>query len=64
MPKEIEVRVRIISTKLGGYDPGLARYINGSHNSEHYTGLGHGSASGSVSGQRIRFRAILVREYR
>jgi hypothetical protein len=45
MPKEIEVRVRIISTKLGSYDPGLARSINGSSNSEHYTGRGPGSAS-------------------
>jgi hypothetical protein len=35
---------------LGGYDSGLARSINsnGSHNSEHYTGRGPGSASGSV----------------
>jgi hypothetical protein len=50
MPKEIEVRVRIIGTVLGGYDPGLARSINGngSQNSEHYTGRGPGSASGSV----------------
>ncbi len=46
--EEKEVRVRIISTKLGGYDPGLARSINRSHNSEHFTGRGPGPASGSV----------------
>jgi hypothetical protein len=45
MPKEIDVRVRIIGTVQGGHAPSLARSINGRYNSEHDTGRGPGSAS-------------------
>jgi hypothetical protein len=41
MPQEKKVRVKLIGT-VPYYDPGLVRSINGSNNSEHYTGTGLG----------------------